>query len=70
MELIKLSGMDRLRSSTEQAEILGIIKDKEMVGETSRHNRTIIYFTVGAISALAVVSLLYKIYKDKNRREE
>lgn len=70
MQEFKLDGMDRLRTTTEQAMILGILKDKNIDGETSRPNHTIIYFALGAISVLAVVAILYKIHRDKNRKEE
>jgi hypothetical protein len=36
MQQLKLDGMDSLLSTTEQAKILGIIKDSEVNTETSR----------------------------------
>lgn len=70
MQELKLQGMDRLRTTTEQAIILGILKDKEIPGQTSRPNRAIIYFAVGVISALAVAAILYNVHRDRNRKEE
>lgn len=70
MKELKLEGMDRLRTSTEQAMIHGILKDKAIDGGTSRQNRTVIYFALGVICALAVGAVLYRIHTDRNRREE
>ena len=70
MQELKLQGMDRLRTTTEQAIILGILKDKEIPAETSRPNRAIIYFALGAICVLALVGILHKIHTNKNHKEE
>lgn len=70
MQELKLQGMDSLRTTTEQAIILGILKDKEIPTETSRPNRAIIYFALGAISALTVAAILYSVHRDRNRKEE
>lgn len=70
MQELKLQGMDRLRTTTEQAKILGILDDMEIPSETSRPNRAIIYFAVGVISALAVAAILYNVHRDRNRKEE
>jgi hypothetical protein len=69
MEQLKLEGMDRLRSSTQQAKIMGIIKDNEVYSDSSKPNYALVYFSLGAISALAVSVILYNIHKSRNPEE-
>ena len=70
MQQLKLDGMDSLLSTTEQAKILGIIKDSEVNTETSRPSNVMIYYALGVISVLAVGVILYSIHRSKNPKEE
>jgi hypothetical protein len=70
MEQLKLEGMDRLRTSTQQAKIMGIIKDNEIHSNSSKPNYAIVYFALGAISVLAVSVILYNIHRSRNPKEE
>ena len=58
MQQLKLDGMDSLLSTTEQAKILGIIKDNEVNTETSRQSNMMNYYALGVISVLAVGVIL------------
>jgi hypothetical protein len=69
MEQLKLEGMDRLRSSTQQAKIMGIIKDNEVYSDSSKPNYALVYFSLGAISVLAVSVILYNIHRSRNNEE-
>ena len=42
MEQLKLEGMDRLKSSTQQAKIMGIIKDTEVYSDSSKPNYALV----------------------------
>ena len=70
MQQLKLDGMDSLLSTTEQAKILGIIKDSEVNTETSRPSNMMIYYALGIISVLAVGVILYSIHRSRNPKEE
>ena len=70
MQQLKLDGMDSLLSTTEQAKILGIIKDNEVNTETSRQSNMMNYYALGVISVLAVGVILYSIHRSKNPKEE
>ena len=70
MQQLKLDGMDSLLSTTEQAKILGIIKDSEVNTETSRPSNMMTYYTLGVISVLAVGVILYSIHRSRNPKEE
>ena len=70
MQQLKLDGMDSLLTTTEQAKILGIIKDNEVNTETSRPSNMMIYYALGIISALAVGVILYSIHRSRNHKEE
>lgn len=70
MEQLKLEGMNRLRTSTQQAQIMGIIKDNEMYSDSSKPNYAMVYFSLGAISVLAVSVILYNIHISRNPKEE
>ena len=70
MQQLKLDGMDSLLSTTEQAKILGIIKDSEVNTETSRPSNMMIYYALGVISVLAVGVILYSIHRSKTPKEE
>ena len=70
MKQFNLEGMDRLRISTQQAKIMGIIKDNEVHGDNSRSNDVMVYFALGAISVLAVGVILYSIHRSKTPKEE
>jgi hypothetical protein len=70
MQQLKLDGMDSLLSTTEQAKILGIIKDSEVNTETSRPSNMMIYYALGVISVLAVGVILYSIHRSRNPKEE
>ena len=59
MEQLKLEGMDRLRSSTQQAKIMGIIKDNEVYSDSSKPNYALVYFSLGVISVIAVSVIQY-----------
>ena len=61
--------MDRLRSSTQQAKIMGIIKDNEVYSDSSKPNYALVYFSLGAISVLAVSVILYNIQRSRNTEE-
>ena len=54
MQQLKLDGMDSLLSTTEQAKILGILKDNDVSTETSRQSNMMTYYALGVISVLAV----------------
>ncbi|CAI8241126.1 MAG: Uncharacterised protein [Flavobacteriaceae bacterium] len=70
MKQFNLEGMDRLRTSTQQAQIMGIIKDNEVYSNSSKPNYAIVYFALGAISVLAVGVILYNIHRSRNPKEE
>ena len=70
MKQFNLEGMDRLRTSTQQAQIMGIIKDNEVYSNSSKPNYAIVYFAFGAISVLAVGVILYSIQRSRNPKEE
>ena len=70
MKQFNLEGMDRLRTSTQQALIMGIIKDNEVYSNSSKPNYAIVYFALGAISVLAVFVILYNIHRSRNPKEE
>ena len=70
MQQLKLDGMDSLLSTTEQAKILGIIKDSEVNTETSRPSNMMTYYALGAISVLVVGVILYSIHRSRNPKEE
>ena len=70
MQQLKLDGMDSLLSTTEQAKILGIIKDNDINTETSRPSNMMIYYALGVVSVLAVGVILYSIHRSRNPKEE
>tara|TARA_B100000035_G_scaffold312337_1_gene323556 strand:+ start:2972 stop:3184 length:213 start_codon:yes stop_codon:yes gene_type:complete len=70
MEQLKLEGMDRLRTSTQQAKIMGIIKDNVVYSDSSKPNYAMVYFALGAISVIAVSVMLYNIHRSRNPKEE
>ena len=70
MQQLKLNGMDSLLTTTEQAKILGIIKDNEVNTETSRPSNMVVYYALGVISVLAVGVILYSIHISRNPKEE
>ena len=70
MEQLKLEGMDRLRTSTQQAQIMGIIKDNEVYSNSSKPNYTLVYFSLGVISVIAVSVILLNINRSRNPKEE
>ena len=70
MKQFNLEGMDRLRTSTQQAQIMGIIKDNEVYSNSSKPNYAIVYFSLGVISVLAVSVILYNIHRSRNPKEE
>lgn len=70
MEQLKLQGMDRLRTSTQQAKIMGIIKDNEVYSDSSKPNYALVYFSLGAISVLALVVIINNIQWNRNPEEE
>ena len=70
MQQLKLDGMDSLLTTTEQAKILGIIKDIEVNTETSRPSNMVVYYALGVISVLAVCVILYSIHRSRNPKEE
>ena len=70
MKQFNLEGMDRLRTSTQQAQIIGIIKDNEVYSDSSKPNYAMLYFALGAISVLAVFVILYNIHRSRNPKEE
>ncbi len=49
MKQFNLEGMDRLRTSTQQAQIMGIIKDNEVYSDSSKPNYAMLYFALGAM---------------------
>ena len=69
MKQFNLEGMDRLRTSTQQAKIMGIIKDNEVYSDSSKPNYALVYFSLGAISVLAVSVILYNIQRSRNTEE-
>ena len=70
MQQLKLDGMDSLLSTTEQAKILGILKDNDISTETSRQSNMMTYYALGVISVLAVGVILYSIQRSRNPKEE
>ena len=70
MQQLKLDGMDSLLSTTEQAKILGILKDNDVSTETSRQSNMMSYYALGVISVLAVGVILYSIHRSRNPKEE
>lgn len=70
MKQFNLEGMNRLRTSTQQAKIMGIIKDNEIHSDSSKPNYAMVYFALGAISVLAVGGILYNIHWKRNPEEE
>jgi hypothetical protein len=70
MQQLKLDGMDSLLSTTEQAKILGIIKDNDINTETSRPSNMMTYYALGIISVLAVGVILYSIHRSKTPKEQ
>ncbi|MGB2283102.1 MAG: hypothetical protein ACPH3F_08280 [Flavobacteriaceae bacterium] len=70
MKPFNLEGMDRLRTSTQQAKIMGIIKDNEIHSDSLKSNYAMVYFALGAISVLAVGVILYSIHRSRNPKEE
>lgn len=70
MKQFNLEGMNRLRTSTQQAKIMGIIKDNEIHSDSSKPNYAMVYFALGAISVLAVGVILYNIHWKRNPEEE
>ena len=70
MKQFNLEGMDRLRTSTQQAKIMGIFKDNEVYSDSSKSNYAMVYFALGAISVLAVSVILYNIHRSRNPKEE
>ena len=70
MEQLKLEGMDRLRPTLEQAQIMGIIKDNEVYSDSSKPNYAMVYFALGAISVLALVVIINNIQWNRNPEEE
>ena len=70
MKQFNLEGMDRLRTSTQLAQIMGIIKDNEVYSNSSKPNYAIVYFSLGVISVLAVSVILYNIHRSRNPKEE
>jgi hypothetical protein len=70
MKQFNLEGMNRLRTSTQQAKIMGIIKDNEVNTETSRPSNMMTYYALGVISVLAVGVILYSIHRSRNPKEE
>ena len=69
MEQLKLEGMDRLRTSTQQAKIMGIIKDNEIHSDSSKPNYTLVYFSLGVISVIALSIILFNINRSRNSKE-
>ncbi len=70
MEQLKLEGMDRLRTSAQQANIMGIIKDNEVYSNSSKPNYAMVYFSLGVISVIAVSVILFNINRSRNPKEE
>ena len=70
MKQFNLEGMNRLRTSTQQAKIMGIIKDNEIHSDSSRSNDVMVYFALGAISVLALVVIINNIHWNRNPKEE
>ena len=70
MKQFNLEGMDRLRISTQQAQIMGIIKNNEVYSDSSKPNYALVYFSLGAISVLAVSVILLNINRSRNPKEE
>jgi hypothetical protein len=70
MEQLKLEGMDRLRTSTQQAKIMGIIKDNVVYSDSLKPNYAMVYFALGAISVLALVVIINNIQWNRNPEEE
>ena len=70
MKQFNLEGMNRLRTSTQQAKIMGIIKDNEIHSDSSKPNYAMVYFALGAISVLAVAVILYNFHRNRNPKEE
>ena len=70
MKQFNLEGMDRLRISTQQAQIMGIIKNNEVYSDSSKPNYALVYFSLGVISVIAVSFILYSIQRSRNPKEE
>jgi len=70
MKQFNLEGMDRLRTSTQQAQIMGIIKDNEVYSDSSKPNYAMLYFSLGVISVIAVSVILFNINRSRNPKEE
>lgn len=70
MQQLKLDGMDSLLTTTEQAKILGILKDNDVSKETSRPSNMMIYYALGVISVLVIGVILYSIHRSRNPKEE
>ena len=70
MKQFNLEGMDRLRISTQQAQIMGIIKDNEVYSDSSKPNYAMLYFSLGVISVIAVSVILFNINRSRNPKEE
>ena len=62
--------MDRLRTSAQQAKIMGIIKDNEVYSNSSKPNYAMVYFSLGVISVIAVSVILFNIHRSRNPKEE
>lgn len=61
MEQLKLEGMDRLRPTLEQAQMIGLLKDKEIVqGNTSKQNFEVFKILAGLGIILLSGYLLYR----------
>ena len=48
---------------------MGIIKDNEVYSDSSKPNYALVYFSLGAISVLAVSVILYNIQRSRNTEE-
>ena len=70
MKQFNLEVMNRLRTSTQQAKIMGIIKDNEIHSDGSKPNYAMFYFTLGASSVLALVVIVNNIHWIRNPKEE
>ena len=70
MKQFNLEGMDRLRISTQQAQIMGIIKNNEVYSDSSKPNYALVYFSLGVISVIAVSVILFNINRSRNPKEE
>lgn len=70
MKQFNLEGMDRLRISAQQAQIMGIIKNNEVYSDSSKPNYALVYFSLGVISVLALVVIINNIHWNRNPEEE